>query len=125
MEKIIKSTQVKGGLLNDFQREQVRNLNFNPTFNAEEKPWILKKIMKTETRVIPWHIVYDGQHYLAKQFFYQRIGEVVHIYEATSKGKIISKLPIFELNTYVDLEAACDRFAEHMAQLKIQESQSQ
>ncbi len=122
MERIIKSTQGKGGILNDTQRELVREINFNPTFDRAEKPWTLKKVMKTETKVIPWHIIYDGQHYVAKQFFYQRLGEVVHFYNANSKGKVTEIRPVFELGTYVDLEAACDRFAEHMAKLKMQAS---
>jgi hypothetical protein len=122
MEKIIKSTQVKGGVLNDFQYERVREINLNPAFDHSTKTWIFKKVMKTETRVIPWHIIYDEQNYIAKQFFYPRLGEVVHFHIADSKGKIIEKKSVFELNAYVDLEAACDRFAEHMAKLKMQDN---
>lgn len=125
MERIIKSTQGPGGLLNNRQRLQVKHINLNPEFNPKEKDWKLKKIMKSETRVIPWHIMYEDQNYVAMQLFYQGRGELVHIYKADNRGKLVEQQPILELRTYVDLEAACDKFVEFMEKQKLQETQLQ
>lgn len=114
MNRIIKANEVKEGYLQGHAKKVVANQNLNPSFEASEKPWKLKKVLKTDTKVIPWLIEYDGIFYVAKQYFRHRLGETVDVFLSTSKGKIETIKPVYNGKGYVDIETVVDLFVEQL-----------
>jgi hypothetical protein len=118
--RIIKVTENASGNLTDAQFKFMRELNTNPTFNRKEKPWTLVKIPKSTTRNVAWHIRVGEENFQALQMYSH--GEYVKIYRADLKGKALGYTSLVkEYISYVDLEAAVDRFYEEYAKPKTNE----
>ena len=125
MNRIIKSREIPGGYLHGPYKKTVMSQNLNPTFAPKEKSWKLKKILKTDTNVVPWLIEYDSTFYVAKQYFKYRMGETIAFFSCNSKGKIENTTPLYEANGYVDLETAVDLFIENLSIEKLSEELNQ
>jgi hypothetical protein len=125
MSRIIKSNEVPGGYLQGNFKKLVANQNLNPTFDPKEKSWKLKKVLKTDTGVVPWLIEYDSKFYVAKQYFRHRMGETVSVFESNTKGKIDTTKPVYDATGYVDIETVVDLFVEKLSEEKLLEEISQ
>ena len=109
--RIVKSSENASGNLTDSQFQFMHRLNNNPTFSKADKEWTLVKIPKSTTRNVAWHIRVNGENFLALQMYSG--GESVRIYHANEKGKSLGATALAkEYISYVDLEAAVDRFYE-------------
>jgi hypothetical protein len=118
--RIIKATENASGNLTDAQLKFMRELNTNPTFNRKEKPWTLVKIPKSTTRNVAWHIRLGNENFHALQMYSH--GEFVKIYRADEKGKPMGWSHLVkEYLSYVDLEAAVDRFYEEYSKTQTNE----
>ena len=123
MKRIIKNYEVPGGNLNAFQYQKVMDINREPTFNKEEKTWNFHGVLKCNTKSTPWHISIEGEHFVAVQSPPGPRGAYqVTFYPSNEKGKYtISLNNIYErIIGYVDLEAACDEFAQREFQKKLE-----
>jgi len=128
MEPIIKSNdpRVSGGNLSAPQRNFMFNRNLEPEFSTEGKSWNFHKVMNTDTGVVPWLISIEGEYYAALSVpAGSRTSYRCCFYPATERGKYKISLTtkVAEVNMYVDLEAACDEFAEIMYMRKLEEAE--
>lgn len=128
MEPIIKSNdpRVRGGNLNTAQRDFMYDRNLTPEFSTEGKSWNFHKVLNTDTGVVPWLISIEGEYYAALSVpAGSRTSYRCGFYPASEKGKysIGTNKRVAELNMYVDLEAACDEFAELMYMRKLEEAE--
>ena len=114
----IKATELKGGVGWDWEWKRTWSRNMNPIFDKDSKYWDLIKVLKSTTKVVHWLIKMHHNYYVVSQHKLFQIGEVCSIFEANKKGQYDSLNPIVIYNRYLDLESACDRFAqEYMAML--------
>lgn len=124
MEPIIKSNdpRTRNGNLTPAQRNFMFNRNLEPEFSTEGKSWNFHKVLKTDTKVVPWLISIEGEYFAALSVpAGSRTSYRCCFYPASERGayKINLKTKVAEVNMYVDLEAACDEFAEIMYERKL------
>lgn len=120
----IKSSEFNGGLVPDWEKKRVYWRNTNPDFDKSVKYWDFIKILKSTTSVVPWLIKLHNKFFVVAQSTMYRLDEVCSIYESDKKGKYDNLNPIAIYRSYIDIESACDRFAqEYMAMLINQKSE--
>ena len=116
---------VPTGNLSGAQINYMRERNRNPEFDAAGKSWKFEKVLPTDTKVTPWLISINGEYFVALQVpSGSRTSHRVLFYRADKKGKFENtRHNVYqELNMYVDLEAACDKFAQMFYQEKVEEN---
>lgn len=115
----IQTQESPTGNLDDYWLKKVITRNREPKFNSEDKYYDLVKILKSNTLVVPWLIKIDGGYYVALYNFMDKINYCVTFFKSDSKGNYDILNPICIYLSYVDLESACDRFANEYIAMKI------
>ena len=109
---VIHTQEFKGGNLMDYGvREFMFDYNMDPQINDFDKYWRLKKVLKTQTWSVHWLIQINGKYFEAIQCMKYQAGQVVYFYPCDEKGKSRSNTAFDEIYGYMDLESACDIFA--------------
>jgi len=110
--RIITSRECKYGNLSEFQKEQAKAINENPSFDAKLKPYRYIKNFKSNTKNHGWLFEFNGKIFAAMQLWISQLGESVIIFNANQKGDFsISKdNEVTQYLTYVDIESAVDKF---------------
>lgn len=115
---------VPTGNLSPAQMSYMIDRNRTPEFDASDKAWKFEKLLPTDTKVTPWLISINGEYFAALQVPPgSRTCHRVLFYNSDKKGKfkIDYKEVVEELNMYVDMESACDKFAQIFYQNKIED----
>jgi len=115
---------VPTGNLSKAQESYMIDRNRNPEFDASDKAWKFEKLLPTDTKVTPWLISINGEYFVVLQVPPgSRTCHRALFFNSDKKGKFEnSPYKVVEtLNMYVDLETACDKFAEIFYQNKIAE----
>lgn len=119
--RIIRCITEGGGQISEQQKNKAKAINLNPVF-TEEKPWKFIKVLKSGTGITPWLIQINDEYIVVCQGFIPRKTEMVMFYRSNKKGTFsIPADRITEYWTYVDIEAAVDKFyAEFYAEVEIE-----
>lgn len=122
-ERITRCITPGGGHISEGQKNRARQINLNPVF-TEEKPWKFIKVLKSGTKIIPWLIQIGDEYIVACQGFVTRKSEMAFFYRSNKRGTYsIPADRITEYWTYVDLEAAVDKFyAEFYAEAELEKA---
>ena len=104
--------------------KEIKQINLNPEFDPSKKHWKLIRVLNTDTRNVPWLISYDGQYYIAVQYYVTaKGGHLVGFYKSDETGifprTVTLKNLVFEAQSYVDLEGACDEFIRDQYRRKL------
>jgi hypothetical protein len=119
-KRIIRCTDVpnfrrKGLPPNSDLDKEIKQINLNPEFDKTKKHWTLIKVLNSTTRNVPWFISFNGQYYIALQYYStEKGGHLVAFYKSDESGifptTVTLKNLVLELLSYVDIEGACDQF---------------
>lgn len=118
MGKIIKATDVPGGNLTDAEFDFMFNENLRPTINEDDHFWKLIKVLKTDTKSVPWHISINGEYYVAVWSNSGRYtNHATFFYPSDENGKYTISLSeaVYQARNYLDMASACDEFVEEIA----------
>ena len=108
--RIINSSELPRGYMNEWERASMRKFNENPQFDNETKPYNFISKIKSNTDVHGWLFEYAGSIYAATQKLMFRGPETVHIYNASDKGKFDVMKYIGKIERICDIETAVDRW---------------
>jgi len=108
MERIIKASELKHGMMSESERLFMKNINENPEFDPTLKEYKFIKPVKTTTDVHGWIFEYHNEIFVATQKLIWRGSETVDIYNASEKGAFDCTKPIASYRNYCDIESAVD-----------------
>lgn len=113
MDKIIKSSDVKGGCIIGRWYDKVRHQNDNPEFSEDNpKPYTYIGPIKTTTAVHGWHFVFGDKFYVATYANIHNYSSRVLIYESDKNANFDCMEEIDEYRMYCDIETVVDMFCE-------------
>jgi hypothetical protein len=116
--RIIRSSELEKGYMNEWQRAFMKHFNENPTFDNEDKPYTFIKAVKTNTDVHGWIFEAFDKIYVATQKLMWRGPETVHIYESSVKGNFSIGSHIATIERICDIETAVDEWFDGVKNTK-------
>lgn len=113
MERIITARQFESGNIPNKYVNQIRELNENPIFDPATKPYTFISKIKSDTTNHGWLFEVGDQYYIALQHKYYLQTQYVSIFLSDRKQTFdAGQQPLAQYVTYVDIEAAVDRFVK-------------